>query len=215
MDIFVFEFDAKGGAIESFSVAVGAWHVELFEEAHFEFNSSCPGAGFAASVSGIEAEPRWGEASGFCIACSGEYFSDRVPETAVGRGGRSGRASDGRLVYFDDPFDGLSAFEVGPVFGCWGGRIELRLDGGDKGIVNEGAFAGPAYAGDGDETAEWERNREVFEIVLVDAFDGEFGMIGGDLSSGSLVHSIRGIKVFSGQRDWGFFQIVPFALGDD
>ena len=125
MDVFVFEFDAQGGAIESFSVAVGAWHVELFEEAHFEFNTSCSGAGFAASVSGIEAESRWGEASSFCIACSGEYFPDRVPETAVGCWGRSGRATDGGLVDFDDTFYGLSPFEVVPMFGGRGRRIEM------------------------------------------------------------------------------------------
>ena len=50
--------------------------------------------------------------------------------------------------------------------------------------MNEGAFAGPAYAGDGNKAAEWKRNGEVFEVVFVDTFDGEFGMIWGDFSSG-------------------------------
>ena len=173
MDGFSGDLDFQERWAEAGAVAFRAPEEEVAEELHFDLLETQTAAAVAASVAGIKRKARGREASGFGGRGITEEAADVLVDAEVDsrRGAgcfrKRGLIDHHDLIHFLVPFDRF--YEAG---GFLFGRVladQLAV----KDIADEGGFARTGNSRDGAEDAEREFNREVFDVVVGDAFEGD------------------------------------------
>src|SRR5205814_4068674 len=112
-------------------------------------------AGRAASIAGVETE-----SPGRVFALDGlrqprEKISDGIEGADIARRIRSGGAADAALVDHHDVADELGALERAVPARIVGGLALCPQQRRKQYIMDQRGFSRPAYAGDADETSQW------------------------------------------------------------
>jgi hypothetical protein len=153
-DAFVIPEDFEGFGAEAGSFAFGAGDEDVAEELHFDFFEASALTARAAAFAGVEGEVAreemlFGGGGGVC-----EEETDAVPCAGVDGGGAARRATGRGLIDHDDLGDffgaGETAAGTGVVFGGFAFEAEEVFV---EDLVDEGAFAAAADAGDAAEDA--------------------------------------------------------------
>src|SRR5262249_18293657 len=166
--------DFQGFAVIAFAVADLAGDEDVGEEIHLDLDDAFAVAGFAAAALDVEGEAAGLVAAGFGLGHRGEELADGGEETGVG--GRVGArgAADRALVDVDDFVEVVHALDRVVGIGFLAGVVDLHGEAAVEGVGDEGALAGTGDAGDGDEGAEREGHRDVFQVVAGGAAEGQF-----------------------------------------
>ena len=134
----------------------------------------------AATVAGVEGEARCAEAGGESGLGLGVEFADEVPGLGVERGIGARGARERGLIDEDDLGERLVAGDGLYLRGVLGELASLGEEALVDDLVEQGGFARAGYAGEGDETLEWQRDGQVAKIVLGGAGESEPRVFGRD-----------------------------------
>ncbi len=167
------ELYGEGFLVVAAAVADVAEDIDVGEEVHLDATLAFTLAGLAAASLDVE-----GEAAGFVAALAGlgehgKEIADGGEDTGVGGGIGARGPADGGLVDLDDFVDLVDADDSAVLAGLFAGAVEFFCEGAVEDVVDEGALAGAADAGDNGHDSEGEVDREIFEVVGVGVLDGD------------------------------------------
>ncbi len=196
------------------SVADFALHVDVGHEVHLDAALAVALAGLAAASGDVEAEAAGLVAALARLGQHGEQVADGREDLRVG--GRVGarRAADGRLVDADDLVDLLGAGEGVVRAGLLARAVDGLGERAVEDVVDEGAFAAAADAGDHGHDAERDADGQVLQVVLARAGDGE-PLAGEGARLGAVQHGGGAGEIASGERLGAGHDLGRRALGDD
>ena len=177
MDIFAAIAHVEDAGFEARPAAFFADELDVGEKLHFNRDGAIALAGFAAASGNVEGKVAGGEAAALGVGSGGKDFADGVEGFEIGRGIRTRRAADGRLVDDDDFANVRVAFEAVAEFldaaaGAFGG------EGAVENVMNKRGFAGAADAGDDNERAKGNHEVDILQIVERRAVEAEKFAVG-------------------------------------
>ena len=167
------ELYAEGLLVVAAAVADFAEDVDVGEEVHLDAALAFALAGFAAAALDVEAEAAGLVAALARLGEHGEEVADGGEDAGVGGGVGARGAADGGLVDLDDFVELVGAVDGFVLAGFFARAVELLGEGAVEDVVDEGAFAGAADAGDDGHDAEGEVRGDVLEVVRGGVLDGE------------------------------------------
>ena len=167
----VFDFDFAHLRPKTAAIAIGAPNIDVGEKLHLNVLETCTSAGRAAPVAAIEAECTRRIAALARKRRLREKLADRIERANVA--GRIGPRclADGRLVDHDHVRKLFRAQDAAE--GTWRlGRLAHDLEQARvEHILDQGGFARAGYAGDADETAQRDLDRDVAQVIGGCAFE--------------------------------------------
>ena len=146
----------QGLGVVAAAAANVAGDVNVGEEVHLDALEAVALAGFAAAAFDVEAEAPGTIAALAGFGQHGEEFTYGREDAGIGGGIGARRASDGRLIDFDDFVDVLGAADFAELAGLLHGTVELLSQGAIQNVVHQRGFSRTGYAGDDDEQAQRE-----------------------------------------------------------
>ena len=167
----MFDFDFANLRPKTAAIAIRAANVDVREKLHLHVLETCAAAGRAAPVATIEAERARGVAALARKRRLREKLADRIERANVA--GRIGPRclADGRLVDHDHVGQLFRAQNAAEGAGRLGG-LALDLEQARvEHILDQGGFARAGYAGDADETAQRDLDRDVAQVIGGCAFE--------------------------------------------
>lgn len=189
--------DLEGLAVVAFSVADLAVDIDIGEEIHLYRTHACSLAGVATASGHIEGETAGLVATHTGAGQLGKEIADVVEYADIG--GRIGTrgASDGRLVDLDYLVDILDAGDALVGQRTLLGMIEMGVEDGMEGLVDEGALSATAHACNADEESQRNVERYALEVVACCTCENEMLAVLGTSADGYL-NIARSVKVVAG-----------------
>ncbi len=184
------EFHGQCLLIVAAAVAYLALHVDIGHEVHFDAALAVALAGLAAASGDVEAEAAGLVAALARLGQHGEQIADRREDAGVCRRIGARRAADGRLIDAHDLVDLLGAGERVVRAGLFARAVNRLGQRAIENVVDEGAFAAAAHAGDDGHHAERDAQIEVLQVVLARSGDGE-PLAGERARPGALQHGVQ------------------------
>ncbi len=147
--------------------------VDVGQEVHLDAALAFALAGFAASAGHVE-----GEASGLVATLArfrqhGEEIANLREDAGVGRGIRTRRAANRRLVNANDFVDVLDSGDRLVLTGLFARTIEPLRQRAVEDVIHQRGFARAGHAGDNRHHAQREGDVEILEVVFRRAEDGD------------------------------------------
>ena len=208
------ELDGQGFLVVAAAVAHFALYVDVGHEVHLDAALAVALAGLAAAAGDVEAEAAGLVAALARLGQHGEEVADGREDLGVGGGVGARRAADGGLVDADDLVDLLGAGEGVVRAGFLARAVDGFGQRAVEDVVDEGAFAAAADAGDDGHDAEGNADGEVLEVVLARAGDGE-PLAGEGARLGALQHGDGAGEIAAGERLGAGHDLLGRAFGDD
>ena len=172
VNIFPVIADFQNTAFEAGAAAFFADEFDVGEKLHLDRDGAVALASFAAASRHVERKMAGSVTAAFCIGRVGKNFANRVKGFEVGRGIRTRRAADRRLIDNDDFSDNRIAFQ--PVAEFLDAATDaLRRERFVEHIMNERGLAGAADAGDHRKRSERNHQIQILEIVHVGTVEAE------------------------------------------
>ena len=132
-----------------------------------------PGARLAAPALDVEAEPARHVAAHLGLVGRREQLADAVEHPGVGRRVGPRRAPDRRLVHVDDLVEVLDAGDPLVLARRHLRRVDALHQHRQEDVADQRRLARTGHAGDRDEVAERDLDREVLQVVLTGTLDDE------------------------------------------
>src|SRR5271167_1564728 len=173
LDILALEANFQSFAIVAFALAYIAWHVDIREKMHFDFDHAVALAGFAAPALDIEAEAARFIAAGARLRNRCEDLANRSEQTRVGGGVGAGRTPDRTLIDLADPINVFQTLDTIEVRRTGGGVVELRCHRAKQGVVHQRRFTGTRNTGYAGHEPQRKFRRDLPQIVRGRADDAQ------------------------------------------
>ena len=185
---------------EAPAVALGAGHVDIREELHFDFFEAVPLAGGAAAAVHVEREMSGAEAHLPGIGGVGQQSPDGIHGFGVGQGIGAGRAADGALVHQHHVrnLPGTGKFLVAAGFAL--GVAEVFLQRAVENVVGQGGLARAGHAGQADQQPQGDIHVDAVEVVFGRPSDLQLMLFVWQSSFGRDRNGALAPQVLAGQR---------------
>ena len=172
-DRLALELDVERVAVVAGAVTDLAGHVHVGQEVHLDLDRAVARARVAATSLDVEAEAAGHVAPHLRLVGAREQLANVVEDAGVGGRIRARGAADRRLVHVDDLVECLDAVDPLVLAGGSLRLVDPLHEDRQQDVAHECGLAGTGHAGDGDEVAQRDLDREVAKVVFAGALDHE------------------------------------------